>query len=173
MDALFHIQHPFRQWTLLKAASYIAVLHPDPDRSIATAMTHRFAVKALGLSAALAVVCSALPAPALAQSQAQMTVAQFLEDGRDIPRNRAAAMLRSDTRRLVRVATGAVNQIKAEQASAERAGRRPNHCIPSTGTGITPESLVARFEAMPAGRRNVTVTQAVRDWMVERYPCRG
>jgi len=114
---------------------------------------------------------SATATPALAQSQ--MTVAQFLEAGRDIPRNRAAAMLRSDTRQLIRVATGAVNQVKSEQAAAERAGRRPNHCIPSSGTGITPESLVARFEGMPAPRRNVTVTQAVRDWMTERYPCRA
>ncbi|WP_292051514.1 hypothetical protein [Brevundimonas sp. UBA5866] len=109
--------------------------------------------------------------PAVAQSQ--MTVAQFLEIGQDIPRNRAAAMLRSETRQLIRVATSAVNQIKAEQASAEKAGRRPATCIPSTGTGITPETLVARFEGMPVSRRNLTVTQAIREWMVERYPCRG
>lgn len=124
---------------------------------------------AVSLSVVLAV--SAMATPALAQSQ--MTVAQFLEAGRDIPRNRAAAMLRADTRRLVRVATGAVSQVKSEQAAAERAGNRPNHCIPSSGTGITPEALVARFEGMPATRRNVTVTQAVRDWMAERYPCRA
>lgn len=132
-------------------------------------MTRRIAMKAVGLSATLAVLASAMPVMA----QSQMTVAQFLEAGKDIPRNRAAAMLRSDTRRLIGVATGAVNQIKAEQAAAERAGRRPNHCIPSTGTGITPESLVARFEGLSPARRNVTVTQAVRDWMVERYPCRS
>ncbi|WP_297799349.1 hypothetical protein [uncultured Brevundimonas sp.] len=132
-------------------------------------MTKSIAVKAIGLSAVLAIAASSLPAFA----QSQMTVAQFLEAGRDIPRNRAAAMLRSDTRQLIRVVTGSVNQVKAEQASAERAGRRPNHCIPSSGTGITPESLVARFESMPSGRRNVTVTQAIREWMIERYPCRG
>lgn len=132
-------------------------------------MTRRIAVKAVGFSAALAVLATGLPALA----QAQMTVAQFLEIGRDIPRNRAAAMLRSETRQLIRVATSAVNQVKAEQASAEKAGRRPAHCIPASGTGITPETLVARFEGMPASRRNITVTQAIRDWMVERYPCRG
>lgn len=114
---------------------------------------------------------SALASPVLAQSP--MTVARFLEIGQDIPRNRAAALLRSDTRQLVRVATGAVSQIKAEQAAAERAGQRPAHCIPSSGTGITPENLVARFEGMPVSRRNITVTQAVRDWMSERYPCRA
>jgi hypothetical protein len=132
-------------------------------------MTRRIAVLALSLSAAASLFAAA--APSVAQSQ--MTVAQFLEVGEDIPRNRAAAMMRSDTRQLIRVVTGAVNQVKAEQATAQRAGRRPNHCIPSSGTGITPETLVARFEGLPASRRNVTVTQAVRDWMVERYPCRG
>lgn len=132
-------------------------------------MTRRLAVNVVALSAAAAIMAGGLPAMA----QSQMTVAQFLEIGRDIPRNRAAAMLRSETRQLIRVATGAVNQVKAEQANAEKAGRRPAHCIPSSGTGITPETLVARFEAMPAARRNVTVTQAIRDWMVERYPCRG
>lgn len=127
------------------------------------------ALAAVGLSTVMSL--SAVATPALAQSQ--MTVAQFLEAGRDIPRNRAAAILRSDTRQLIRVATGAVNQVKAEQAAAERVGQRPNHCIPSSGTGITPETLVERFEAMPAPRRNVTVTSAVRDWMRERYPCRA
>lgn len=139
-------------------------------RSIPVAMKRPLSTLT-AVSLSVAVCLSAVASPALAQ--AQMTVAQFLEDGRDIPRNRAAAMLRADTRRLVRVATGAVSQVKSEQAAAERAGRRPNHCIPSSGTGITPESLVARFEAMPATRRNVTVIQAVRDWMSERYPCRA
>lgn len=132
-------------------------------------MIRHITVKAFSLSAALAVFASAMPVMA----QSQMTVAQFLDIGSDIPRNRAAAMLRSDTRQLVGVATGAVRQVKAEQAAAERAGRRPTTCIPSSGTGITPEALVARFEGMPTGRRNITVTQAVRDWMAERYPCRG
>ena len=110
----------------------------------------------------------------LAQAQsAEMTVQQFLTIGQNIPRNRAVAMMRPDTRRLIREVTGAVSTVKAEQASAVSAGRTPAHCIPASGTGITPETLVARFETMPEARRRITVTQAVRDWMAERYPCRG
>ncbi|WP_338578447.1 hypothetical protein V8J38_07010 [Brevundimonas olei] len=110
----------------------------------------------------------------LAQAQsAEMTVQQFLTIGQNIPRNRAVAMMRPDTRRLIREVTGAVSTVKAEQASAVSAGRTPAHCIPTSGTGITPETLVARFETMPEARRRITVTQAVRDWMAERYPCRG
>lgn len=104
---------------------------------------------------------------------ADMTVQQFLTVGQNIPRNRAVAMMRPDTRRLIREVTGAVSTVKAEQASAVSAGRTPAHCIPASGTGITPETLVSRFETLPEARRRVTVTQAVRDWMVEKYPCRG
>ena len=112
------------------------------------------------------------PHPAAAQSSG-MTVQQFLAAGSNIPRNRAAAMLRPETRRLIREVTGAVSTVKSEQASALSAGRRPAHCIPPSGTGITPEALVARFETMPEARRRITVTQAVREWMAERYPCRN
>lgn len=112
----------------------------------------------------------AVPHPVLA---ADMTVQQFLNLGANVPRNRVAAMLRPETRRLIGEVTGAVSTVKAEQASAVSAGRTPAHCIPASGTGITPEALVARFETMPESRRRITVTQAVRDWMVERYPCRA
>ncbi|MEN5147363.1 hypothetical protein [Brevundimonas diminuta] len=112
------------------------------------------------------------PLPAQAQS-ADMTVQQFLTIGQNIPRNRAVAMMRPDTRRLIREVTGAVSTVKAEQASAISAGRKPAHCIPASGTGITPETLVSRFETLPETHRRATVTQAVRDWMVEKYPCRA
>ena len=50
----------------------------------------------------------------LAQAQSSdMTVQQFLAIGHDIPRNRAVAMMRPDTRRLIRVVTGAVSTVKA------------------------------------------------------------
>lgn len=126
-------------------------------------------------SASLAVAIGVLallvaPRQALASD---MTVRQFLSLGADVPRNRVAAMLRPQTRRLIREVTEAVSIVKAEQASAISAGRSPAHCIPPSGTGITPESLVVRFETLPQAQRSRTVTQAVRDWMIERYPCRN
>ncbi len=112
----------------------------------------------------------AVPHPVLA---ADMTVQQFLNLGANVPRNRVAAMLRPETRRLIGEVTGAVSTVKAEQAEAVSSGRRPVHCIPPSGTGITPESLVVRFESLPQAQRSLTVTQAVRNWMIERYPCRS
>ena len=33
------------------------------------------------------------------------------------------------------------------------------------------QGLLARFNAIPAARRNITVTQALREWMAEEHPC--
>ncbi|WP_122465329.1 hypothetical protein [Brevundimonas lutea] len=109
----------------------------------------------------------ALASPTLAQS---MTVATFLQTAEPIPRN-PTSLARADTRRLIREVTRSVERLKADQAEAQRIGARPAHCIPASGTGIKPETLLARFEAIPAGRRHITVLQALRDWMAERHPC--
>ncbi|HYC75470.1 hypothetical protein [Brevundimonas sp.] len=99
-----------------------------------------------------------------------MSVREFLAIADRLPQN-ATAVLRPDGRRLVDEVATAVNTIKAEQAAAIRAGRRPAHCIPARGTGITPETLLARLKAIPDRRRNISVTQAIREWMAERHPC--
>ncbi len=101
-----------------------------------------------------------------------MTVREFLAIADRLPQN-ATAVLRPEGRRLVNEVTGAVSQLKAEQAAAVRAGRAPAHCIPPRGTGITPQSLIQRFRAMPPERRNQDVVDALRQWMVERHPCRS
>ena len=36
---------------------------------------------------------------------------------------------------------------------------------------MSADGLLARFNAIPPGRRNITVTQAVREWMAEEHPC--
>lgn len=127
-----------------------------------------FRAPALCVVLAGVLIAFAIPHPAMA---ADMTVQQFLNLGAHVPRNRVAAMLRPETRRLIGEVTDAVSTVKAEQAQAVSSGRRPAHCIPPSGTGITPESLVVRFESLPQAQRSLTVTQAVRSWMVERYPC--
>ena len=99
-------------------------------------------------------------------------VGEFLGTAAGIPRNPTSA-LRSDTRRLIREVTTAVSAVKAEQAAARSAGHTPATCIPASGTGISAEALLARFESLPPARRSMTVTQAVREWMAERYPCRS
>ena len=118
----------------------------------------------LALSVGLALALFATAAEA-------MTVREFLAIADGLPQN-APAVLRPDGRRLVNEVTGAVSALKAEQAADIRAGRRPAHCIPPRGTGITPRSLITRFRALPPERRNQTVIDALRQWMAERHPCR-
>lgn len=118
------------------------------------------------------VVALCLAAVLLAAFAPGMTVREFLASADRLPQN-ATAVLRPEGRRLVDEVSTSVHAIRAEQAADVRAGRRPAYCIPARGTGITPEGLLARLRAIPASRRDITVHQAIREWMVERHPCRS
>lgn len=98
-----------------------------------------------------------------------MTVQEFLTTASRIPQN-PTAMLRSDTRRLIREFEGAVRTVRAEQAAARQAGRKPPTCMPEQ-VSFSPNAILGRFNSIPASRRNISVTQAMREWMAERHPC--
>lgn len=118
------------------------------------------------------VIALCLSALLLAAFGPAMTVREFVATADRLPQN-ATAVLRPDGRRLVDEVTTSVSAIKAEQAADIRSGRRPAHCIPPRGTGITPETLLARLRSIPPARRDITVRQALREWMAERHPCPG
>lgn len=118
------------------------------------------------------VVALCLSAALLAAFGPAMTVREFLATADRLPQN-ATAVLRPEGRRLVDEVSTSVHSIRAEQAADVRAGRQPAYCIPSRGTGITPEGLLARLRAIPVSRRDITVRQAIREWMIERHPCRN
>ncbi|MFT4955685.1 MAG: hypothetical protein ACI8U3_002082 [Brevundimonas sp.] len=122
----------------------------------------------LAVAAAFAVSLAAVPASA---QDGRMTVATFLDTAEDIPRN-PTAMLRADTRRLLSEVRTATRTVRAEQDAAQAAGRTPRTCMPEQ-VSMDADGLLARFNAIPAGRRNITVTQAVREWMAEEHPCSG
>lgn len=98
-----------------------------------------------------------------------MTVQEFLTTAAGIPRN-PTALLRSDTRRLMNEVKGAFRTIRQEQTAARTAGRRSPTCMPEE-VSVNSSQILARLNAVPAARRNISVTQALREWMVERYPC--
>ena len=122
----------------------------------------------LAFAAALALGLAALPASA---QDGRMTVATVLDTADDIPRN-PTAMLRADTRRLLSEVRTATRTVRAEQEAAQAAGRTPRTCMPER-VSLDADSLLARLNAIPAGRRNITVTQAIREWMAEEHPCSG
>jgi hypothetical protein len=110
-----------------------------------------------------------LAATLFATAAQAMTVQEFLTTAARIPQN-PTAMLRADTRRLIREFEGAVRTVRAEQVAAREAGRRPSTCMPER-VSFSPSAILGRFNAIPASRRNISVTQAMREWMAERHPC--
>ena len=113
---------------------------------------------ALGLAAAL-----------FATAVQAMPVSEFLSTAAGIPQN-PTALLRADARRLMGEFRGAVRTVRTEQAAAQQAGRRPATCMPAK-VSLSPDMILNRFNAIPVSRRNISVTQALREWMAERYPC--
>jgi len=98
------------------------------------------------------------------------TVAEFLATASRIPRN-PTALLRSDTRRLLGQVRAAGATLRSEHDAAVASGRRPAYCSPQGRISVNSDALLARFNAIPQSRRNISVTQAMREWMAERYPC--
>ena len=113
----------------------------------------------------------AVAASLWASSASAMTVQEFLTSANRIPRN-PTALLRSDTRRLMAEINGAFKTVGDEQKAAEAAGRRPATCIAKGAKiSLSPDMILNRFNAIPAARRNISVTQAVREWMAAEHPC--
>lgn len=104
-----------------------------------------------------------------ATSASAMTVQEFLTTASRIPQN-PTALLRSDTRRLMTEFRGAMTSVRTEQTQARAAGQRPATCMPDK-VSLSPDDILGRFNAIPASRRSISVTQAVREWMAERHPC--
>ena len=106
-----------------------------------------------------------------ASGASAMTVQEFLTSASRIPRN-PTALLRSDTRRLMNEMNGAFKAVRDDQVAAKAAGRRSATCIPEGAKiSLSPDMILTRFNAIPAARRNISVTQAVREWMAAEHPC--
>lgn len=123
-------------------------------------------MRPFALFALFAALAFAVPAAA----QAQMTVREFNQIAADAPRD-ASAFLRPSVRRAASAMEEAFKAARAEEAAARRAGRTPPFCLPAR-IRLSPDQIVARMAAVPAARQNQSLTQAVRAWMVERFPCR-
>lgn len=115
------------------------------------------------------IAAGALALSLLAGAANAMTVQEFLTTANAIPQN-PTALLRSDTRRLMSEFRGAIRTVRTEQTQAQAAGRRSATCMPEK-IGVSPNAILSRFNAIPQARRNISVTQAVREWMATDYPC--
>ena len=124
---------------------------------------------ALAIGLAVALCTTSLATTSAAQAQA-MSVEQFLASAARIPRN-PTALLHPATRRLIGEVRGSFKTLGDQQRAAVVAGQRPVTCIPER-VSVSPEDVLNRMNAIHASRRSISVTQALREWMIERYPCR-
>jgi hypothetical protein len=113
----------------------------------------------------------AVAAWALASGAQAMPVSQFLAEAEDIPVN-ATALLREDARHLIRVVRRGFETVRDEYRADRDAGRATDFC-PQEGTRLelSPDAILTRFRSIPPSRRHISVTQAIREWMADRYPC--
>ncbi|CAN5174968.1 hypothetical protein BH10PSE2_BH10PSE2_08010 [soil metagenome] len=107
----------------------------------------------------------------MATAASAMSVQEFLSTAAHVPHN-PTALLRPDARRLMGEIQGAFATLKTERETAVAAHRQPAYCPPvGQHARISADDILARLNAVPASRRSISVTQAMREWMAERYPC--
>lgn len=118
------------------------------------------------LMASLALALSA--GGALAQSG--MTLDTFVTQANRVPMNPTAAF-RSDARRLMREANAGFTAVRSEIGADRAAGRTPAACPPDK-IELNPRQLLTFLNAIPQPRRaRMSVSDGLRAWMADRYPC--
>ena len=109
---------------------------------------------------------------ASAQAQPVRTLDAFVTEANRIPLN-ATAMLRPSARRLADETTTAFRVVRGEIRTAQAAGRAPAACPPEK-IQLNPRQLLTFLNAIPQPRRaRMSVTDGIRAWMIDRYPCRA
>lgn len=99
-----------------------------------------------------------------------MTLDEFVRQANRIPQN-PTAMLRSDTRRLMRETNAGFAVVRQEIQADRTAGRTPVACPPAR-MGYDPRQLLTFLNGIsPTRRSRMTVADGLRTWMSERYPC--
>ena len=116
----------------------------------------------VGLAACLAVESAA--------AQSAMTLDDFVMRANRIPMN-PTAMLRPDAHRLKGEAERAIRSVSGEIRIARTGGRTPPACPPAR-ISLNPQQLLGFLNAIPQARRQrMTVTDGIRAWMANSYPC--
>ncbi len=119
---------------------------------------------------ALGLALIALPlTPAAAQT---MTVATFLAKADALMKKGAMALFSSDIGRLKGEIGNSAKQLRAEQAAARKAGRRPDFCMPPQGKAeIGSNEVLTHFRSIPPAQRGMPVKAAFAGLMRKKYPC--
>jgi hypothetical protein len=117
---------------------------------------------------AAAMLLAVAPLAAL-QGQA-MPVSQFLAKADALQQKGAMALFSSDFRLLKREIQNSGKQLRAEQDTARKAGRKPG-ASPPKKAAMNSSELLAHFRSIPPEQRNMPVKAALAGLMRKKYPC--
>lgn len=109
----------------------------------------------------------AVPATAVAQS---MPVATFIAKADALQRKGPLALFSSDLKLLKNEIGGSGKAIRAEQMAATKAGQPTDLCMPARAT-INSSELMNHLKSIPVASRAMPFHQAMRAFIVRKYPC--
>ncbi|MDO9587542.1 MAG: hypothetical protein Q7J13_06365 [Brevundimonas sp.] len=122
--------------------------------------------------ASILFVLGVLLAPGAVEAQTQRTLDGFLAEANRIPLN-ATSALRPSAHRLKGETERAFGAVNREIRDARAGGRTPPACPPES-ISLNPRQLLNFLNGIPQERRQrMTVTDGIRAWMANRYPCPG
>ena len=125
-------------------------------------MQIRFAVLALALAAVPLSAASAMP------------VSTFLVKADKLKAKGPLALFSGDVKLLMNQVKSDAAALRAERVAAKSTGKAPAFCPPDAGAKLSDKDVLAAMQAVPAPRRASTTTRdALKAFMVRRYPCRA
>ncbi len=119
---------------------------------------------------ALAILMTTLPASML-HAQA-MPLPQFLAKATALEKKGALAIFSGDLKLLQKEVTASAGALRTERLAAAKAGRKADYCPPAKGVQIGAKEMLTHFRAIPAAQQQrMRVRDAVRSYMMRRFPC--
>ena len=105
---------------------------------------------------------------------AAMPVSNFLAKAEALKKKGPLALFSGDIKLLMNQIKADSQALRNERLAAEQAGKRGAFCPPAGGVKMTDKDVLQAMEAVPAPRRAQTSTKdAMRAYMVRRFPCRA
>ncbi len=117
---------------------------------------------------ALALLLAATPMTALhAQS---MPISTFLAKADALKKKGAMALFSSDMGLLKKEIENSGKAVRAEQAAAQKAGRKLPYCMPPKAS-FSSNELLAHLNSIPPAQRNMPVQAGFASLVRKKYPC--
>lgn len=112
-----------------------------------------------------ALMLLALPAAASA-----MPISTFLTKADALEKKGPMALFSSDLKLLTGEVRQSAQALLVERAAAEKAGRKPETCIPPK-ISLGNAEVLAHFRSIPPARRGMSVKDGFAEMMRKKYPC--